>query len=112
EKKANGEPLTDEAINSVKVGLMGPGSGIGDALFWGTLVPLVGGLAAAIGANGQIIAPILHQIIRVGIWIPVIHFGVKFGYREGLNILEKAGEKGIQNITQGAIVLASTVIGG
>lgn len=37
EQKANGEPISDEAINSVKAGLMGPGAGIGDALFWGHL---------------------------------------------------------------------------
>lgn len=112
EQKANGEPISDEAINSVKAGLMGPGAGIGDALFWGTFVPLVGGLAAAMASKGYAFAPILHQIIRVGVWIAVIHFGVKFGYREGLAVLERAGQAGIQKITRGATILASTVIGG
>jgi len=112
EQKANGEPISDEAINSVKAGLMGPGAGIGDALFWGTFVPLVGGLAAAMAAKGNAFAPVLHQIIRVGVWIAVIQFGVKFGYREGLALLEKAGQAGIQKITRGATILAATVIGG
>lgn len=112
EKRANGDPISDETINSVKAGLMGPGAGIGDALFWGTFVPLVGGLAAAMGSKGYAFAPILHQIIRVGLWIAVVNFGVKFGYKEGLSVLERAGQEGIQKITRGATILAATVIGG
>lgn len=112
EQKANGEPISDEAINSIKAGLMGPGAGIGDALFWGTFVPLVGGLTAAMASKGYVFAPILHQIIRMVAWVAVIHFGVKFGYKEGLAVLERAGEAGIQRITRGATILAATVIGG
>ncbi len=112
EQRANGEPLTDETINSTKAGLMGPGAGIGDALFWGTFVPIVGGMAAAMASEGQIYAPIFHQIIRVGLWIAAIIFGVKFGYKEGLLILQKAGQAGIKKITSGATMLAATVIGG
>ena len=70
------------------------------------------GLAAAMASKGYAFAPILHQIIRVGVWIAVIHFGVKFGYREGLAVLERAGQAGIQKITRGATILAATVIGG
>lgn len=112
EQKANGEPISDEAVNSIKAGLMGPGAGIGDALFWGTFVPLVGGLTAAMASKGYAFAPVLHQIIRVGVWVLATRFGVKFGYREGLAVLEKAGEAGIQRITRGATILAAMVIGG
>ncbi|MGM0603854.1 MAG: PTS system mannose/fructose/sorbose family transporter subunit IID [Bacillota bacterium] len=112
EQKANGEAITDDTINSVKAGLMGPGAGIGDALFWGTFVPLVGGITAAMGAKGNIFAPILHQIIRVGFWLFISHFGVKFGYEKGLELLDKAGSAGIEKITKGATLLAATVIGG
>jgi len=112
EGRANGEPFTDETINSVKAGLMGPGAGIGDALFWGTFVPIVGGMAAAMALKGQIYGPIFHQVIRVGLWILAVLFGVKFGYKGGTSTLQKVGEAGIQKITRGASLLAATVIGG
>ena len=35
EERANGAPITDEAINGVKTGLMGPFAGIGDTLLKG-----------------------------------------------------------------------------
>lgn len=111
EEKAKGAEITDDTINGVKVGLMGPGAGIGDALFWGTLVPIIGGLAASLGASGSVIAPILHQIFRVGIYLVIIYGGVHFGYREGVKSLDKLGKEGIDRITTSATYLAAIVIG-
>lgn len=112
ERRVNGDDISDEMINSVKSGLMGPGAGIGDALFWGTLVPLIGGLTASMAMNGNIFAPILHQILRIGVLIGFLSFGVKFGYREGLNVLDKVGSKGLEKLTNYSKILAATVIGG
>jgi mannose/fructose/N-acetylgalactosamine-specific phosphotransferase system component IID len=36
ERKASGEDVDENAIRSVKSGLMGPLAGIGDSFFWGT----------------------------------------------------------------------------
>lgn len=112
EKRSQGEEITDEMINSIKSGLMGPGAGIGDALFWGTLVPLIGGLTASMAINGSIFAPILHQILRIGVFVSIVFFGVRFGYREGINVLDRIGQDGLQRLTENAKLLAATVIGG
>ena len=47
EEKSDGAPISEEAINSIKVGLMGPLAGLGDTLTQGTIIPLL----LAIGIN-------------------------------------------------------------
>jgi len=112
EKKASGENITDDSINSVKTGLMGPASGIGDALFWGTFVPIVGGIAASMGDSGNVLGPILHQIIRIGVFVAAVFLFVKFGYKQGLQLFSFIGQGAVDKIKQGATILASVVIGG
>ena len=41
EQRANGAPIDDDAINSVKSGLMGPLAGIGDVISQGTITPIL-----------------------------------------------------------------------
>lgn len=112
EQKANGKEISDDSINSMKAGLMGPGSGIGDALFWGTFVPIVGGIAASMGQDGNIFGPILHQIIRIGVFVAAMYFFVNFGYKQGINLFQYVGKEAVNKISRGATVLASVVIGG
>jgi PTS system mannose-specific IID component len=50
EQRANGAAIDDDAINSVKSGLMGPMAGIGDSISQGTLTPIL--LALGIGIAG------------------------------------------------------------
>lgn len=50
-------------IRSVRISAAGPLGGIGDALFWLTLVPITAGLTANIAMNGQILGAILFLII-------------------------------------------------
>ena len=112
EQKANGKDISDESINSIKSGLMGPASGIGDALFWGTFVPIIGGIAASMGQDGSMFAPIFHQIVRIGVFVAMTFIFVNFGYKQGLNLFQFAGPDSIKKITSGSKVLAAVVIGG
>ncbi len=50
EQRANGAAIDDDAINSVKSGLMGPMAGIGDSISQGTITPIL--LALGIGIAG------------------------------------------------------------
>ena len=52
EQRANGADIDDEAINSVKSGLMGPLAGIGDTISQGTITPIL--LALGIGLAGRL----------------------------------------------------------
>lgn len=112
EKKANGEAITDDTINSTKAGLMGPGAGIGDALFWGTFVPIVGGITASMAHGGNVFAPILHQMIRIGVFVAAVLLFVNFGYKQGIQLFQYVGQGAVKKIREGATILASVVIGG
>lgn len=61
-------------IRSVRISAAGPLGGIGDALFWLTLVPITAGLTANMAMEGQIIGAILFLII-----FNVVQFIVRFG---------------------------------
>ena len=52
-----------EVMNSLKVSLMGPLSGIGDSLLEGTLRIISFGLGASLAAQGSILGPILAILI-------------------------------------------------
>lgn len=111
EKNANGENM-EEAINGVKVGLMGPFAGIGDSLFWGTLRPILAGIGAAMALNGNILGPIIFLIL----W-NIINFGFRkwsldYGYKMGMSMLKDMKKSNIvQKVTEGASVLGLMVLG-
>ena len=60
EQRANGAPITDEAINGIKTGLMGPFAGIGDTLWQGTLTPILLAFGISLGAQGNLLGPVLY----------------------------------------------------
>lgn len=111
EKNANGGNTVD-AINSVKVGLMGPFAGIGDSLFWGTLRPLLAGLGAALALQGSIFGPIVFLVL----W-NICNFGIRYytlhyGYKAGMNMLKDMKKTNIvQKVSEGASVLGLMVLG-
>ena len=50
-------------IRSVRIATMGPLGGIGDALIWFTLVPIVAGVTADMAINGSVLGPILFFLV-------------------------------------------------
>ena len=63
-----------KTIRSVRISAAGPLGGIGDALFWLTLVPITAGLTANMAMDRQIIGAILFLLI-----FNVVQFIVRFG---------------------------------
>lgn len=67
EEKANGADIDGQAISAVKTSLMGPLAGIGDTLRQGTLIPIIGSIAIALGQEGNLFAPIFYLLVTLGI---------------------------------------------
>lgn len=90
EERANGSPISDEAINSLKTGLMGPLAGLGDSVRAGTIAPIVTAFCISIGQTGNLIAPFLLEGILVAIVWPFAIWLLKKSYH--------TGKEGIQEI--------------
>ena len=63
EDRANGAPVEDQAIQGVKVGMMGPLAGVGDPVFWFTLRPILAALGASLAISGNLLGPILFFVL-------------------------------------------------
>jgi len=74
EEKANGAPISDEAINATKTGLMGPFAGIGDTITQGTITPILLAFGISLGQTGNVLGPILYAIL-----ISVVIIGIAYG---------------------------------
>lgn len=99
-----------QTIRSVRISVAAPLGGIGDALFWYTLVPITAGLTANMAINGSIVGPILYFLIL---------FAAEMGLRYGLMYLSyNLGMKAVammteyaQEFTHAAAVLGVFIVG-
>ncbi|QOI11011.1 PTS mannose transporter subunit IID [Blochmannia endosymbiont of Colobopsis nipponica] len=111
EKKANGVPISDAAINSLKVGLMGPLAGVGDPIFWGTTRPILAALGASVAVSGSVLGPSLFfipfNIIRLG----TRYFGIIYGYQKGISIVTDMSNDLLKKLTEGASILGLFIMG-
>ena len=62
-----------ETIRAVRVAAMGPLGGIGDAIFWFTLVPITAGITSNMAINGSLAGPIMFLLI-----FNIVQFACRF----------------------------------
>ena len=111
EEKANGKEIEDQAIQGVKVGMMGPLAGVGDPVFWYTVRPIVGSLGASLAAQGNILGPILFFIVWNLIRIAFLWYSQEFGYRVGSEITKDLSGGLMGKVTRGASMMGMFVLG-
>ena len=126
EQRANGAAIDDDAINSVKSGLMGPMAGIGDTLSQSTITPILLALGIGIaggsasgsvvpqltGTTGNPLGAILY-IVLVSIVIVAIGYTAWMqGYARGKSFVTDILRSGaIDRVLIGAGVLGNMVLG-
>ena len=105
EENARDHNVPSSVITGIKTGLMGPMAGIGDTLVWGTIKPIILGLACtfALQANSLGAAiPFLFPLIGYFLgW-----FFLRFGHRLGKDAVMRLMKTGAMNTV---IVAASTM---
>jgi len=111
EQRANGAAIDDGAINGIKVGLMGPLAGVGDPIFWGTVRPVFAALGAGIAMSGSLLGPLLFFILFNVVRLATRYYGVAYGYRKGVDIVQDMGGGFLQKLTEGASILGLFVMG-
>ncbi len=96
-------------INGIKVALFGPLAGIGDAIYWFTILPIVAGVSASFASQGSVLGPIIFFIVYCGIFIMRI-FWTHLGYDTGVKAISGLQENS-KSVSKAATVLGVTVIG-
>lgn len=111
EERANGAPVEDQAIQGVKVGMMGPLAGVGDPVFWFTVRPILGALGASMALGGSIVGPILFFVAWNIIRMAFLWYTQEFGYSVGTTIAKDLSGGLLGKITEGASILGMFIIG-
>lgn len=104
-----GKLESHEAVQDLKVGLMGPLAGIGDTIIWAMFPTIFGAIAASMAQNGSVVGTL--------IWIAF--FGSSLflrpqlmwiGYKQGTKIFTSLGEQ-LNSFTESISILGLTVVG-
>lgn len=99
-----------QTIRALRVAAMGPLGGIGDAIFWFTLLPIAAGVGANLALEGSIAGPIIFllmfNIVHLGLRFWLMHWSYKTGV-EGITKLTKNAKE----FTRSATVLGMIVVG-
>lgn len=112
EQKAAGAELDDESINTVKVGLMGPLSGIGDTIIVGTMIPILLALAIGITEAAGVAGPIFYLVIYPTVTFIYSWFLFKYGYNAGLTGIQSVISSGqLHRLTTSLNILGLLVMG-
>ncbi|GIN86336.1 PTS N-acetylgalactosamine transporter subunit IID [Heyndrickxia sporothermodurans] len=105
EKKQN-----RNTIRAIRVAMMGPLGGIGDALFWLTLLPICVGIGASLGQDGNPMGAVIFLLI-----FNAVHFALRFGlmhygYNAGTNAISSLKEN-TKKVAHAASIVGLTVVG-
>ena len=84
ENRANGAVIDDAMINGVKVGLMGPLSGIGDSFFQGLMCPILLSIGISLAVDGSPVGPLFYIISMFSFIVFFSYFVFFRGYKLGI----------------------------
>lgn len=99
-----------ETIRSLKIALFGPLAGIGDAIFWFTVLPILAGISSSLAIGGSILGPILFFLAYCLIFASRF-YTTRLGYNLGIKAIPMI-KKSSETIGKAATVMGVTVIGG
>jgi len=112
EERAMGADISDDAINSVKTGLMGPMAGIGDTIQQGIVIPIALAIGMSMALQGNFLGPIVFFVLvaafvwGIGWWL------YQQGYLQGRNAVTNILKGGALNrVITVAQVLGNFVLG-
>ena len=113
EYAADPENFDPSVINSVKVALMGPLSGIGDSLFQGTIRIIAMSIGISLAQQGSILGPILAALISIFTSVPFTWYMAKLGYTRGQEFVRQMSESNLMEKVMFVCSIAGLfVIGG
>lgn len=104
------EKVDVNTIRAVRVAAMGPLGGIGDALFWFTLVPITAGITANMAISKNLLGPVLYFIITFGVQMLLRFWLMYWSYDLGTGAIEML-TRNAKEFTHAASMLGVFVVG-
>jgi PTS system mannose-specific IID component len=122
EQRANGADIDDDAINSVKSGLMGPLAGIGDTISQGTITPILLAIGIGLagyrvggdvtGMTGSPLGALFFIVAESIIILAIAYFAWMQGWERGRTFVTDTLRSGtLDRLISGATVLGNIVLG-
>lgn len=113
ERIASGEKeLADDALPSIKYGLMGPLAGIGDTFVQAILSPLLLSFGIGLAMEGNVFGPIMYFVLFLVLLYLMGRYSFNLGYKKGDETIMQLIESGkINKIIAGAGIMGCTVMG-
>lgn len=99
-----------QTIRAVRISTAAPLGGIGDALFWYTLIPIVAGMTAQLAIDGNIVGPILYFVIAFGCEMALRYGLMYWSYNLGMSAVTALTENA-KEFTRAASLLGVFIIG-
>ena len=100
------------SADGMKIAMMGPLAGIGDALTFVVYNSIIFTLASNWALNGQIIGPIFAAIMVLVPYYLVRRWQFDFGYQQGKNLIRHLASGALQRFNEALIILGLIVLGG
>jgi PTS system galactosamine-specific IID component len=98
-----------QTIKGLKLALFAPIAGIGDAIFWFTLLPIMAGICASFATEGNVLGPILFFAVYLTVFFLRVAW-THVGYNLGTKAVDKIKDNSV-HFAKAATVLGITVIG-
>lgn len=98
-----------EAVQDLKVGLMGPLAGIGDTIIWAMIPTIFGSIAASLAQNGSPLGAFLWLLLY-GSSLLIRPKLMWIGYQQGTKLISQLGNR-LSYFTDAISVLGLTVVG-
>ncbi|WP_249028779.1 PTS system mannose/fructose/sorbose family transporter subunit IID [Tannockella kyphosi] len=111
EEIAKGADISDEFVNNIKVGLMGPLAGIGDAVIQGTITPIALSIGIGLAAGGSPLGAIFAIVMYFGSCLVMSRIFFTQGYQIGRDAAKDLLGKKMAKIQEALSVLGLTVVG-
>lgn len=97
-------------IRNIKTGLFGPLAGLGDAIFWFTMMPITAAICCSLAGQGSVMGPLIYIAVWIVGALSRIWFG-RLGYNLGVGAVDMISTNA-NAITKAAGILGVMVVGG
>lgn len=102
----------DDTIENIKVALMGPTAGIGDAFFFNCIRVIAAGIGIGLCATGNILGTIIFVLLYGGSQVVARWYLLRIGYKMGTTFIDSVFNSGLMDsVTKAASIIGLTMVG-